>query len=65
MTPMLKGAAIGALIGAAALASITQSEARSRWIGVRPGLTAASGASASTPVSSAVMPPPRINEGGC
>jgi len=33
MKRTLKGAAIAALVGAAALASITPSEARSRWIG--------------------------------
>lgn len=33
MTPILKGAAVAALVGAAALASVTQSEARNRWIG--------------------------------
>ncbi len=33
MKPVLKSAAIAALVGAAALASVTQSEARSRWIG--------------------------------
>lgn len=33
MTAILKGAAIAALVGAAALASVTQSEARNRWIG--------------------------------
>jgi hypothetical protein len=33
MTRILKGTAIAALIGAAALASITPSEARNRWIG--------------------------------
>ena len=33
MNRTLKGAAIAALIGAAALASVTPSEARTRWIG--------------------------------
>jgi len=33
MTPILKSAAIAALVGTAALASVTQSEARNRWIG--------------------------------
>jgi hypothetical protein len=33
MTGILKGTAIAALIGAAALASVTPSEARNRWIG--------------------------------
>ena len=33
MTRILKGTAIAALIGAAALASVTPSEARNRWIG--------------------------------
>ena len=33
MKQALKGAAIAALIGAAALASVTPSEARNRWIG--------------------------------
>ena len=33
MNRMMKGAAIAALVGAAALASVTQSEARNRWIG--------------------------------
>lgn len=33
MTRILKGTAIAALVGAAALASVTQSEARNRWIG--------------------------------
>jgi hypothetical protein len=33
MNRTLKGAAIAALIGAAALASVTPSEARNRWIG--------------------------------
>ena len=33
MTRILKGTAVAALIGAAALASVTPSEARNRWIG--------------------------------
>jgi len=64
MTPILKGAAIAALVGAAALASVTQSEARNRWIGPAAAGFAAGAILGSAATAGAYAYGPRYYEPG-